>query len=112
MQHEAEGRCQQHHADGDENRRNANHVARYALRSELYSPGKTRKFQARSALLSPSGATLASMLIRRASVLLANPELVVPCRSRVPDAAQRVTLRRRAGTHVAGSERREIGPGS
>ena len=35
MQDEAEGRCNQHHADGDEDRRNANHVARYALRSEL-----------------------------------------------------------------------------
>ena len=55
MQDEAEGGCNQHHADGDENRRNANHVARYALRSELYSPGKTRKFQPWSALRSPSG---------------------------------------------------------
>ena len=53
MQDEAEGGCDQHHADGDENRRNANHVARYALRSELYSPGKTRKFQARSGLRFP-----------------------------------------------------------
>ena len=85
MQDEAEGGCNQHHADGDENRRNANHVARYALRSELYSPGKTRKFQARSALRSPSGATLASMLIRRASVLLTRPELGTDAgQSRVP----------------------------
>src|SRR4030095_2671387 len=71
MQDEAEGGCNQHHADGDKNRRNANQVAAYALRCELYSPGKTRKFQARSASRSPSGATLASMLIRRASVLWA-----------------------------------------
>src|SRR6266540_2517526 len=58
MQDEAEGGCNQHHADGDENRRNANHVARYALRSELCSPGKTRKFQARSASRSPSASDL------------------------------------------------------
>jgi hypothetical protein len=41
MQHQAKRRCNQHHADGDENRRNANHVARYALTSELRPPGKT-----------------------------------------------------------------------
>jgi hypothetical protein len=43
MQHKAKRSCDQHHADGDENRRNANHVARYALASELPPPGKTRK---------------------------------------------------------------------
>jgi hypothetical protein len=43
MQDQAKRRCDQHHADGDENRRNANHVARYALKSELPPPGKTRK---------------------------------------------------------------------
>jgi hypothetical protein len=58
MQHEAEGRCHEHHADGDENRRNANHVARYALRSELPSPGKARKFQAWSGLRSPERCNL------------------------------------------------------
>ena len=53
MQHQAEGGCDQHHADGDENRRNANHVARYALRSELPHPGKHGNFRHRSGLRSP-----------------------------------------------------------
>ncbi len=43
MQDQAKRGCDQHHADGDKNRRNANHVARYAFRSELPPPGKTRK---------------------------------------------------------------------
>ncbi len=48
IQHKAKGGCDQHHADGDENRRNANHVARK----------------------SPQGtATLALMLIRWTSVV-------------------------------------------
>ena len=40
MQDQAKRGCDQHHADGDKNRRNANHVARYAFRSELPHPGK------------------------------------------------------------------------
>ena len=53
IQDEAERGCDQHHADGDENRRNANHVARYALKSELSHPGKHGEFQARSVSRSP-----------------------------------------------------------
>ena len=78
MQHESEGCCEQHHADGDENRRNANHVARYALRSELTSPGKGASFRHDPVCAPPSAATLPSMLIRTASVLSTRPEPDVP----------------------------------
>ena len=53
IQDQAKGCCDQHHADGDENRRNANHVARYAFRSELPPPGKTRKSSGTFVLRSP-----------------------------------------------------------
>src|SRR6266851_9236936 len=79
IQDQTERRCDQHHADGDENCGNADHVARKALKS----PGpvglrETRKLFAPGCCASPSGATLALMLIREASVVLARLEPPVP----------------------------------
>src|ERR1700687_179863 len=75
VQDQAEGGSDQHHADGDENRGNADHVARNAPKS--FSPlasEQREKLSAKVRCAPPSSATLASMLIRRASVLLARPE--------------------------------------
>ena len=41
IQDQAEGCCDQHHADGDENRGNADHVARKALKSSCPQPRRT-----------------------------------------------------------------------
>ena len=58
MQDQAKGCRDQHHADGDENRRNANHVARYAFRSELQPPGKSPKSSGTAVLRSPKRCNL------------------------------------------------------
>src|SRR5229473_3716200 len=70
---QAERRCDQHHADSDENRGNADHVARNALKPLV--PWLPRSAKSRShESASPSTASLALLLIRGASVLSARPE--------------------------------------
>src|SRR6266481_5841677 len=79
IQDQAEGGCDQHHADGDENRGNADHVARNAPKSLV--PGrreKREKLFACDRSAPPSTAILALMLIRRASVLSPAVEPRVP----------------------------------
>jgi hypothetical protein len=58
MQDEAEGSCDQHHADGDENRRNANHARATLSGPNSGHPGKYGSFRHGPASRSPSARNL------------------------------------------------------
>src|SRR5260370_41681309 len=75
IQDQAERSCDEHHADGDENRGNADHVARKAPKPLVpLASEKREKPLAPIRCAFPSAASLALLLIRRASVLSERPE--------------------------------------